>query len=108
MGREPCCPAGGLAGEPGRSGDRKPDQARLARAGLAGCAGTGASPGGMRTHGSGQRLIKTGRSRHRCCAKQPAGEGERHSSSSGSKHHTREDVLRKLSAEDLVQRHTTG
>jgi hypothetical protein len=40
-GEEPCCPVGGQAGEPGGLGDRELDQARLARAGLAGVCGDG-------------------------------------------------------------------
>ena len=40
-GKEPCCPVGGQAGEPGGLGDREPDQAELARAGLAGVCGDG-------------------------------------------------------------------
>jgi len=40
-GKEPCCPVGGQAGEPGGLGDREPDQAQPARAGLAGVCGDG-------------------------------------------------------------------
>jgi hypothetical protein len=40
-GKEPSCPVSGQAGEPGGLGDREPDQAQLARAGLAGVGGDG-------------------------------------------------------------------
>jgi hypothetical protein len=40
-GKEPCCPVGGQAGEPGGLGYREPDQAQPTRAGLAGVCGDG-------------------------------------------------------------------